>query len=194
MLHLFMHPTTSLCAWTWCIWSRLRTLLMLGNGNRGESDQWEMVSMLGNIYQELLYQSSCGELLAKSTVTWLAEIITHSENMTSARLVVERLCSFWRPIFSHRNDSLAANNDCMHLGIQLLGIQWMIVYHWVEHQRRVNEFSSYIFSNQWAAKSYPSRVIVFAVFRGTKECDMLIAPSWKWVSNMHQWFLVLWVW
>jgi len=96
---------------------------MLGNGNRGESDQWEMVSMLGNIYQELLYQSSCGELLAKSTVTWLAEIITHSENMTSARLVVERLCCFWRPIFSHRNDSLAANNDCMHLGIQLLGIQ-----------------------------------------------------------------------
>jgi len=79
--------------------------------------------------------------------------------------------------------------------VQLLSTQWLLeclkgeLYG--ERQRSVNGSQSYPFSNQTAALSHAFKEVVLTILIGKKANDTLLAPSLKWASTEHQWFLVL---
>ena len=52
----------------------------------------------------------------------MANVIYHSDNVSSGGSEIERLGSFWIEMSIHRNDLLAAYNDYMHFYIQLLSV------------------------------------------------------------------------
>jgi len=106
---------------------------------------------VGLYISNVVYGSTCGQLLAESAVLWYADVIHHSEDFSSGGTDIGSLWSFWMQMFILRNESLAANNDCMHCFIQLLSIHWLLVCHQGEHQRSINDFLSYIFGNHRAA-------------------------------------------
>ena len=72
---------------------------------------------------------------------------------------------------------MAANNNYMHICIQLGIIQWLFVRCQGEYQQSLNIFKSYILGNQRAVQSHPSRVTVLAIFIVELESEMFIAPS-----------------
>jgi len=121
-------------------------------------------------------------------------MIYHSDNVSNGGSEIERLGSILMQLFIHKNNLLDANNDYMHFYRRLLNIHWLLVCHWVGRQWRVNNFYTHIFGKQTAASSYPSKVIVLAVFKGKRDSDTLFDQSWKWAWTKHQRFSVLWVW
>ena len=138
------------------------------------------------IYMRLIADQKCCIVTGRCHFHW--------DNMSSGGSEIERLGSFCMQMFIHRNKLLAAINDWIHFYIQLLSVQWLLVCHYGARQQSVNNFLSCIFGTQTATWAHPSKVIVWPIVIGRNESDTLVALSWKWVSTIHQWLLVLWVW
>lgn len=183
MLHCFSHSPASLCAQTWCTWSRLWKLHMVGHGYWGEATGQGQVRMFSYNNEKLVYGSICSKLPAECTGIWKCYLINCSENMYSGGSELERPQSFWMQLRIHTNDTWAVTNNYLSMCRKSLPIPQLLERIEDDRYWSVNNFRSFEYGNWKLICLVLCINNALAACIGTRWRIIVTPPFWEWMST-----------